>query len=176
MRFLRSAGSVLACGLALVAISAPANAAVVYDWALSGPSAALGGFPLLGSGTITADPSSGNAWTVTGITGTIGGSAITGLTNYFVSDNLVYPTGTSFLDTDGIAFTTTSGMDVNIFSFFGEGSTPSGNADGEETSGAGFGVGTFKAVPAPEPFTLSVFGAGLAGAAALRRRKKAQKA
>jgi hypothetical protein len=30
--------------------------------------------------------------------------------------------------------------------------------------------------PVPEPFTLSLFGAGLAGAAALRRRKKAQKA
>jgi hypothetical protein len=28
----------------------------------------------------------------------------------------------------------------------------------------------------PEPFTLSLFGAGLAGAAAMRRRKKAQKA
>jgi hypothetical protein len=176
MRFLRSAVSILACGLALVAISVPANAAVVYDWALSGPSATLGGFPLIGSGTITADPSSGSAWTITSITGTIGGSAITGLTKYFVSDNLVYPTGTSFLDTDGVAFTTASGMDVDIFSFFAEGSMPSGNAYGEETSGAGFGVGTFKAVPAPEPLTLSVFGAGLAGAAALRRRKKAHKA
>jgi hypothetical protein len=30
--------------------------------------------------------------------------------------------------------------------------------------------------PVPEPFTLSLFGAGLAGAAAMRRRKKAQKA
>jgi hypothetical protein len=29
------------------------------------------------------------------------------------------------------------------------------------------------ATPVPEPFTLSLFGAGLAGAAALRRRKKA---
>ena len=33
------------------------------------------------------------------------------------------------------------------------------------------GTGT----PVPEPFTLSLFGAGLAGAAALRRRKRAQK-
>jgi hypothetical protein len=32
------------------------------------------------------------------------------------------------------------------------------------------------ATAVPEPFTLSLFGAGLAGAAALRRRKKAQKA
>ena len=30
--------------------------------------------------------------------------------------------------------------------------------------------------PIPEPFTLSLFGAGLAGAAVMRRRKKAQKA
>jgi hypothetical protein len=30
--------------------------------------------------------------------------------------------------------------------------------------------------PVPEPFTLSLFGAGVAGAVALRRRKKAQKA
>jgi hypothetical protein len=30
--------------------------------------------------------------------------------------------------------------------------------------------------PVPEPFTLSLFGAGLAGAAALRRRKSVQKA
>lgn len=34
------------------------------------------------------------------------------------------------------------------------------------------GTGT----PVPEPFTLSLFGAGLAGAAAMRHRKKAQKA
>jgi hypothetical protein len=33
-------------------------------------------------------------------------------------------------------------------------------------------VGSVSAVPVPEPFTLSLFGAGLAGAAALRRRKK----
>ena len=37
-------------------------------------------------------------------------------------------------------------------------------------------VGSVSAIQVPEPFTLSIFGAGLAGAGAMRRRKGAQKA
>jgi hypothetical protein len=54
------------------------------------------------------------------------------MANFFVSDNLFYPTGTTFLDTHGMAFTAASAMDVNIFSFFAEGSTPPGNAHFDE--------------------------------------------
>ena len=166
--------ALLVLGLApLVAAVAPAHAdSMVYNWTLTGPGASLGGVPQPGSGTLTATTGT-NGDTVIGITGTLGGSAITGLTSFFGSDNVVFPEGTSFLSTNGLAFTTASGVSVNIFSFFSQGSPPSGNAYGEEISGGGFGVGTFNLTPVPLPasWTLMLIGAGALGAFAVRRRK-----
>jgi hypothetical protein len=118
MRFLNAA-AMATCGiLSLTAALAPARASTVtYDWSLTGPAASLGGVPLPGSGTITATASNTGSETLTAITGMIGGSAITGLTSFFGSDNLVYPSGTTPIDTSGIAFTDAAGQSINVFSF-----------------------------------------------------------
>jgi hypothetical protein len=167
-----------ACALALVGVSANrANASTVtFDWTLSGPAASLGGVPLPGSGTITATVGT-NGDTVTGITGTIGGSTITGLTTADGSDNLIFPSGTAPLDTKGLAFTA-GGETIDIFSFFAEGSPPSGNAFGEIVFGSssGFGVGTFSLSPAvsatPLPPTWTMMLSGLLGLALVLYRKE----
>jgi hypothetical protein len=161
------AAALAACCFLLAGLAAkPADATTVtFDWTLTGPAASLGGVPLPGSGIITATVGS-NGDTVTGITGTAGGSTITGLTSFFVSDNLLFPSGTTPVDTGGIAFTLANGESVNIFSFFAEGLTPSGNAFGEFTSASGFGVGTFALSPAsatPLPPTRTMMLVGLAG-------------
>jgi hypothetical protein len=143
-----------ACALALVGVSANrANASTVtFDWTLSGPAASLGG-------------------------GTIGGSTITGLTTADGSDNLIFPSGTAPLDTKGLAFTA-GGETIDIFSFFAEGSPPSGNAFGEIVFGSssGFGVGTFSLSPAvsatPLPPTWTMMLSGLLGLALVLYRKE----
>src|SRR5580704_15639240 len=119
-------------GLFAVAGMESAHAKVsTFDWTLTGPSPSLGGDT---------------------ITGEVGGSAITGKTTFFGSDSLVFPAGTTFVDTSGIAFTTAAGQSVNIFSFFPIGTPPSGNAYGQFATN-GFGVGTFTLTAVPEPST-----------------------
>ncbi len=90
--------------------------------------------------------------------GEVGGYTITGPTSFFGSDNILYPDGLTTISTSGIAFTT-AGPTVNIFSFYSQGSSPSGNAYGEFASGVGFGVGTFTlAVPEPSTWALTLVG------------------
>lgn len=159
--------------LMLTATVMPASAATVtYDWTLTGPAASLGGVPFPGSGTITATIGA-DGDLVTAIAGTIDGSAITGLSSFEGADNLLFPTGTTFLDTSGLSFDTAVGQDINIFSFFAEGSTPSGNAYGEISSNpAGFGVGTFELSATPLPAALPLFAGGLGVLVFLAWRKK----
>jgi hypothetical protein len=149
-------------GLFAVAGMESAHAKVsTFDWTLTGPSPSLGGVPFPGSGTITATEATGGAWDLDTITGEVGGSAITGKTTFFGSDNLVFPAGTTFVDTSCIAFTTAAGQSVNIFSFFPIGTPPSGNAYGQFATN-GFGVGTFTLTAVPEPSTWAMMVLGFA--------------
>ena len=163
----------LPAALALTTLAAHAD---TFDWSLTGPSASLGGFPETGSGSLTATLVTGNEWEITSITGTLGGSTITGLTNYGGADNLLFPSST-LLDTSGLGVETANGTELDIFSFYAPGSTDitPGNNYGEIVSVGGFGVGTFSLTdttsPVPEPSTLLMLGTGLLGAAGVARRK-----
>jgi hypothetical protein len=127
----------------------PVDAATVtFNWTLTGPAPNLGGVPFPGSGTITGTTLAGGDVMATSITGTVNGSMITGLNTFNGADDLLFPTGTTFLSTHGISFVTAAGQDINIFSFFPQGTPPSGNAYGELSANpSGFGVGTFVLTP-----------------------------
>ena len=163
------AALLLGGAMSLAAVSANAT---TYEWTLTGPAASLGGFAYDGAGTLTTAEVSGKM-EITGITGQIGGSAITALTNFDGADNLFFP-ATTLLDTNGLGVTTASGQVIDIFSFFSPDSTDivPGNNYGEITSNPGsFGVGTFSAAAVPEPGTWALFIAGFFGIGALLRRR-----
>jgi hypothetical protein len=149
--------------LPLAAAVAPASAKV-FDWSITGPAPDLGGVPFPGSGTITATlTSSPGVWDIDTITGTVDGSAITGTSTFRGADNELFTNGFAFVSTVGIAFETAAGQSVNIFSFFGQETPPTGNAYGEFASPGGFGVGTFTLTAVPEASTWAMMVIGFAG-------------
>jgi hypothetical protein len=135
------------------------------------------------SGTLTLGGASGGGYQIAGITGSrdfvLEGmdnvQAITGLLQpdtAYQADDLVYLTpGGPYLDLYGITFTLAGGYggddfagDVNISYYNG--------AYVEPIEGFSQTAGTFTLSPVgvPEPATLAVFGAGMLGLAAMRRR------
>jgi hypothetical protein len=158
------------CALSIVTATNAFATVETFNWALTGGSPSLGYAPLQGGGTLTATSNGDSSWTVDAVIGEVGGLTISGVTNYAFSDNLVYPAGLTKTSTGGFAFVTDSGVDVDIFSFFAQGSVPSGNAYGEETS-IGFGVGTLTMTPVPEPSTWAMMTLGFAGLGLLAYRR-----
>ena len=158
--------------LPIAAMATPACAAATesFNWSLSGPAASLGGFPLVESGELTATALGAGVWAVDTLTLNSGVGAA--LTTFRGADDLIYTNGFAFLDTQGLSFETATGQDVNIFSFFSQGSVPTGNAYGELASPGGFGVGTFTVSAAPEPSTWLLMFAGFGGIGLMLRQTK----
>ena len=152
----------MGCALSIVTATNASATVETFNWKLTGGLPSLGFAPLQGGGTLTAASNGDGSWTVDAVTGEVGGLTISGVTHFFLSDNLVDPAGLTQISTDGFAFVTDTGVDVDIFSFFAQGSVPSGNAYGEETS-IGFGVGTFSMSAVPEPSTWAMMTIGFAG-------------
>jgi hypothetical protein len=153
MEFATTFAAMMIAGmLPLAATSEPAK---VFDWSLTGPAPDLGGLPFQGSGTIDASPTeSTGVWAIDTITGIVNGSEITDTSAFRSADNLLFTNGFAFVSTVGISFETAAGQSVNIFSFDGQMTPPTGNAYGEFTANPGaFGVGTFTLTAVPEAST-----------------------
>jgi hypothetical protein len=164
MTFAKLTAAVLIAGLLPLAGASESVSAKVFDWSITGPAPDLGGVPFPGSGTISATlTSSPGVYDIDTITGTVNGSDITGTSTFRGADNELFTNGFAFVSTVGISFETAAGQSVNIFSFFGQGTPPTGNAYGEFASPGGFGVGTFTLTAVPEASTWAMMVIGFAG-------------
>jgi hypothetical protein len=175
MKFAKSIAALMIAGLPLGAAMERASAEA-FDWSLTGPAPGLGGVPFPGSGTITASPTqSAGVWSIDTITGVVNGSQITGTSTFEGADNLLFTNGFAFVSLSGVSFVTAAGQSVNIFTFDGQGTPPTGNAYGELTSNpGGFGVGTFTltAVPESSTWALMLIGFAALGVAGYRASRK----
>lgn len=94
--------------LAIVLATASLSLADTWSFSYSG-----GGYTATG---VFTTGNVGSPYTILGITGTADGYAITGLSTYAGSDQLLYmpPTGGYYADFGGISFSNANGVDYNI--------------------------------------------------------------
>jgi hypothetical protein len=165
MKFATTFAAMMIGGLLPLAAASGSASAKVFDWSLTGTLPSLGGVPFPGSGTIDASPTeSTGVWSIDTITGVINGSEITGTSTLQGADNLLFTNGFAFTSTVGISFETAAGQSINIFSFDGQSTPPTGNAYGELTSNpSAFGVGHFTLTAVPEASTWALMLIGFAG-------------
>ena len=91
--------ALMAAAAATAAIAVGPASATEFLWSYSGDN----GGPVTASGILDATPDGGGVYSVTSISGTRNGVAITGLTTYAGDDNLVYTTA-PYVDYPGLAY------------------------------------------------------------------------
>jgi len=175
--FKKRLGLIGAAAIAMI-VNTPASAAQ-YLFNFSG-NGFFGG-TLNGSGTLTTNDVSFinalngyTAQTITGITGTFNGSAITGLAPGFSgANNLFYLTGPFFVDGNGLGFTTAAGISANLF-------ITNDTSYRVNTQGAGLLTGLVTAsasqvvpsVPEPATWAMMLLGFGAIGFSVRRSRRR----
>jgi hypothetical protein len=182
-----------AFAIAVIAVGTPSYAAVI-PFTYSGTNGSgIGGAFSLTTGTVNP---SGSFFTpsvlVTGISGTFDGQSITGLSapgafyktaGIFGSpgnDNILYYPSTqtfngspTYLDRYGLSFSTATDEFNIYFGLGGYGLLDQRNGTSTVTSNIGGQLTLVSAQTAvPEPLTLSLFGAGIAGILLIGRRKR----
>jgi hypothetical protein len=117
----------------------------------------------------TAGPWTGSGVGITGVSGQIDGSAVTGLSGYAGADNLLYDTA-PHVDLGGVSVSTA----VDTFNFTNYGSFQLLKASVDPTGSNADDLvpirGSFVAVPEPATWTMLIMGVAAVGFAARRRK------
>lgn len=156
------AGAILSLALTVT----QAEAARTFAFSFSGAGVS-------GSGRLTT-ADAGSPYQITGITGTINGDAITGLSGYAAADNLLYYPTQPFVDFSGLSFTTASlgdwgmGWTGSAYGITDSISNPSGACCGITPLSL-----TVTAVPEPATWAMMLLGVGAMGFAMRSRRRLA---
>lgn len=126
----------------------------------------------IASGKFTANLSQPGVYSLTGITGTFDGVAITGLSGYADADNKLFYPAQPYVDFQGISFHTVSLGDINLFFNAGYFEVKSSvDRVGYYFSGTPISIGV-SATPLPPAWTMMVI--GFAGFAFVAYRRKAK--
>lgn len=157
--------AVFAAGLLAAGAS---QASQFFNFSYSGPGVS-------GSGVLTTSDA-GSPFTVTGITGTANGEAITGLSTYASADNLIfYPTPPN-VDFSGVSFSTASrdwgiGWTGTAYGIVNSIDNPDGACCG--ISPIDFSLSQASGTPEPGAWALMLLGFGAMGASLRRSRRTA---
>lgn len=157
-----------------MALAAPASAGTfiitfVTNQALLGP-AQSGTATITTSDTLTTSSQNRMGYMITGISGMLGTSAITGLSGFQGSDNYFYTTG-SFVDGSGLGFTTAGGTSASLY-FASAASRYQLTTTNPFSTGYVTATAT-PAVPEPATWAMMLIGFGSVGVALRRRAARA---
>ena len=158
----------LACAIfGLASAAADTATSKVFDFSYSGAGVS-------GSGVVTTG-NSGSPYTITSISGTANGDAITGLSNYASADNLLYYEGQPYVDFSGLSFSTGLGPTETDWGLGWTGSAYGIVNSSSDPSGACCGTSPLQfsvtAVPEPSLWATWLLGVGAAGVFLRSRRR-----